>query len=456
VTSQELTLSTGASPVSDVPEGAPRGVPATPEILMIGGAAYTTRFVLDLARQVQSTGRFRLSSLGLGDQSAARSEIPSDLFARQFAFPTLPPRPRTLRQNARLLRLLVHAAYCHVARFAPESANGASIRRPLKRRIARRLDALRLHTETLPLIAGFDVYHYHSLEPARLCLLSVLPVGAKTVLSIWGSDLMRIAGTSDYVDQLAACNRADVITVSSLEIREILLSKFGRHLAPKVRLALLGATLLDEVDRCRGQRAAFLEGFGLPEDSITVCIGNSASRGNQHIEVVRQLARLGPSHTRRVCLLFPLSHRPHATYVAELRALAATVPFRSIFLDRKMTNREVAGLRCGTDVLIHVPISDAFSAAMLESIYAGSLVITGAWLPYSRLRASRIHFHELHQLDELPGLLARVIDSIDAERRNSMPNPARIRELVHPTRTVDAWVAIYDELVADTASRAAS
>lgn len=447
---------TVANPSFNDPAQEPRGVPATPDILMIGGAAYTTRFVLDLARHVQSTGRFRLSSLGLGDQSAARSEIPSDLFARQFAFPTLPPRPRTLRQNARLLRLLVRAAYYRVARFAPESANGARIRRPLKRRIVRRLDALRLHTETLPLIAGFDVYHYHSLEPAWLGLLSVLPVGAKTVLSIWGSDLMRIAGTSDYVDQLAACNRADVITVSSLEIREILLSKFGRHLAPKVRLALLGVTLLDEVDRCRGQRAAFLGSLGLQEDCITVCIGNNASRGNQHIEVLQQLARLEPSRARRVCVLFPLSHRPHPTYVAELRAVAATVPFRSVFLDRKMTNQEVAGLRCATDVLIHVPISDAFSAAMLESIYAGSLVITGAWLPYSRLRAAGIHFHELHQLDDLPALLAGVIDAIDVEREKAMPNPPRIRELVHPTRAVGAWLAIYDELVARTASWTAS
>ena len=431
-------------------------MPATPEILMIGGAAYTTRFVLDLARQVQGTRRFRLSSLGLGDQNAARSEIPSDLFARQFAFPTMPPRPRTLRQNARLLRLLVSAAYQRVPGSVPESADGARIRRPFKRRMERRLDALRLRTETLPLIAGFDVYHHHSLEPARLCLLSVLPRGRedRSVGLGLGPDAHR--RHSDYVDQLAACNRADVITVTSLEIREILLSKFGRHLAPKVRLALLGVTLLDEVDRCRGQRAAFLESCGLPEDCITVCIGNNANRGNQHIEVLQQLARLEPSHARRVSVLFPLSHRPHATYVAELRAAAATVPVRSVFFDRRMTNREVAGLRCGTDVLIHVPISDAFSAAMLESIYAGSLVIAGAWLPYSRLRAARIHFHELHQLDDLPGLLARVIDSIDEERRNAMSNPPRIRELVHPTRTVDAWVAIYDELVAHTASRAAS
>ena len=284
-----------ADPVSDGPAGAPRGARTTPEILMIGGAAYTTRFVLDLARQLRSTSRFRLSSLGLGDEDAARSEIPSDLFARQLAFPTLPPRPRTLGQNARLLRLLVSAAYGREASPIAEAPDGTRIRRPLRRQIQRRLDALQLRTETMPLIAGFDVYHHHSLEPARLGLLSVLPPTAQTVLSVWGSDLMRIAGTSDYVDQLAACNRADVITVTSVEIREILLSKFGRHLAPKVRLALLGVTLLDEVDQCRGQRAAFLESCGLPEDCITVCVGNNANRGNQHVEVLQQLARSSPA-----------------------------------------------------------------------------------------------------------------------------------------------------------------
>jgi hypothetical protein len=445
-----------ASPSFDAPAQGRLDSATRPQVLMIGGAAYTTRFVLDLARQIHGTGRFRLASLGLADEEAARSEIPPDLFTRQFPYPTRVARPRTLRQGAALLRLLVSPASRRAPKSERESADGARISRPLKQRIERRLDALRLRTETVPLIAGFDVYHHHSLEPERLALLSALPGAARTVLSVWGSDLLRTAGTSEYADQLAACARADVITVTSVEIREVLLSKFGRHLAPKIRMALLGVELLDEIDECRGQRKAFLESVSLPDDCITVAIGNNASRSNQHLEVLRRLARLEPRCARRVAILLPLSYRPHPGYVAELRATAEEVGLRPVFLDRKLSNREIALLRRGTDVFIHVPISDAFSAAMLESVYAGSVLITGAWLPYSRLRAARIHFHELYQLDELPALLARVVDGIDVERQKAVSNAARIREVVHPTRTVGAWTSIYAELSGQSFSRVAS
>ena len=424
---------------------------------MICGGTYTTRFVIDMARELRHSGRFRLSTLGLGDPQASRSEVPPEMFARRLEFPTMPPRPRSLRQNARIVRWLVATAYQRLSAGsgAPDAADGSRLRRPLRRRIERGLERLRLQRETVPQVAGFELYHHHSLEPEGLGLLSVLPAPAKVVLSIWGSDLMRNAGAGAYVDQLAACNRADIITVTSLEIREILLAKFGRHLAPKVRLALLGVTLLDEVDRCRGQRTAYLESIGLPEDCVTVCIGHNASRGNQHVEVLRQLARLEPRHAQRVRVILPLSYRPNDTYVVELRAVAATLPIRCAFLDRRLSDREVGLLRSGSDIMIHVPISDAFSAAMLESLYAGSVLVTGAWLPYSRLRAATVHFHELYQFDDLPALLARLIDSIDAERQRAAPNAPRIRELVHPNRTFRDWVAVYDELLAEPAPRVA-
>jgi hypothetical protein len=428
------------------------------EILMVCGAPYSTRFIIDMARELRLSGRFQLSALGLGDPEAARSETAPDVFARRLDFPRHPPRPRSLRQNARIVRWLVGTAYRRLAAGgeAPDAADGSRLLRPLRRRVERSVERLRLQRETVPRIAGFELYHHHTLEAAGLGLLSVLPASAKIVLSIWGSDLMRSAGPSDYVDQLAACNRANLITVTSLEIREILLSKFGRHLAPKVRFALLGVTLLDEVDRCRGQRAAFLRSVGLRADGVSICVGNNASRGNQHVEVVKQLARLGPRQADRVQVIVPLGYRqPHDTYVAELQAVAEKLRVRCVFLERRLSDQEVGMLRCASDVMIHVPISDAFSAAMLESLYAGGVLVTGAWLPFSRLRAASVHFHELHRFDDLPALLGRLIDGIEGERQRATANAARIRELVHPSQTFRRWVAIYDELLAAPAAEGA-
>jgi hypothetical protein len=425
---------------------ADRFVGRTPTVLMIGGAAYTTRFVTDLAKQMTASGRVTLSCLGLGDQEAARSEVDRGGFAHQFVMPPAPARPRTVRQATRMIPALLRAAITPEPSWAARA--NAHVRRPLREIIARRMSAEQYRVALAGSLHDYDIYHYHSLETGRLPVLWALPSHALVVLSVWGSDLLRSAGTFEYVDQLAACERATIITVTSLEIREILLSKFGRHLAPKIRLALLGVSLLDEIDRCGSSRDGFLESWGVSPERVTICIGNNASPGNQHLEVIDRLSSLPERHRSRVTLLVPLSYRPaNRAYRESICVALQRGPLSYRIFDSPLSDREVAMLRCATDMLIHVPVSDAFSAAMLETLYAGGILIAGAWLPYSELRRAQISYEPISALDDLTGAVASALDDVDARRRAARDNRARIRALVHPTETVRTWFGIYDEVL---------
>ncbi len=426
-------------------EGRPAGA-RVPHVLMIGGAAYTTRFVADLSRQLATTGRYTFSSLGLGDPAAARSELDGRTFAHQLLMPRTPARPRTARELARLVPALVRAAAVREPSWAANA--NAHVHRPFRQRIARRLDAQQCRAALGRFLGHYDIYHYHSLETGRLPVLWVLPSDAPVILSVWGSDLLRTAGTLDYADQLGACERANLITVTSLEIREILLSKFGRHLAPKIRLALLGVSLLDEIDRCAGTRERFLASLDIAPDRVTICVGNNASPGNQHLEIIDRLCQLPERYRSRVALLVPLSYRPaNRDYQASLCAALERGDLLYRLLDSPLSDQQVAMLRCATDILIHVPVSDAFSAAMLESLYAGGLLITGAWLPYSELRRAQISCDTISALADLPGTVMNVLDDFDARRRGATDNRRRVRALVHPTNTVHSWIRIYDEFL---------
>jgi hypothetical protein len=327
------------------------------------------------------------------------------------------------------------------------SAN-AHVRRPFRQFITRRLGAQQCRSALGRSIRGFDIYHYHSLETTRLSVLWLLPVDARVILYVSGSDLLRSAGTLQYADQLGMCERADVITVTSLEIREILLSKFGRHLASKIRLALIGVSLLDDIDRVRGSRDRFLGSLGLSADRVTICIGNNASPGNQHLKVIDRLSQLPEKYRSQVTVLVPLSYRPaNREYRASLAAALENRQLSHHIFDTALSDREVALLRCATDILIHVPISDVFSAAMLETLYAGGLLITGTWLPYSELRGAQVSFDAISTLDDLPGAVTAVLDNFDDRRQAAMANPDRVRALVHPTQTIRTWINIYDQLL---------
>lgn len=430
-----------------------RFVRSVPNVLMIGGAAYTTRFVTDLARQISASGRVTLSCLGLGDHEAARSEVDRGGFVHQFPMP--PARPETVRQATRLIPALLRAAIMREPSGAAHAS--AHVRRPFRQTIARWMNAEQCRAALGGSLLDYDIYHYHSLETARMPVLWLLPPVARVVLSIWGSDLLRSAGTLEYVDQLAACERANIITVTSLEIREILLAKFGRHLAPKVRLALLGISLLDEIDRCAGHRRAFLESFGVPPDRVTICVGNNAGPGNQHMEVIARLTDLPQRYRSRIVLLVPLSYRPgNRDYTSALRAALEKGPLPYRMFDGALSDSEIAMLRHATDILIHVPVSDAFSAAMLETLYAGGHLITGAWLPYSELRRCHVSFDEIYTVDELTGAVAFALDNLAAKRRSAADNRPLVRALVHPTKTVQSWISIYNEFLGSDEMSAAS
>ena len=66
------------------------------------------------------------------------------------------------------------------------------------------------------------------------------------------------------------------------------------------------------------------------------------------------------------------------------KAAAAGLEFRIV--QRYLDRQELAAFRIASDILIHLPVSDALSGTVLETVYAGNAVITGSWLPYSPFR----------------------------------------------------------------------
>jgi hypothetical protein len=99
------------------------------------------------------------------------------------------------------------------------------------------------------------------------------------------------------------------------------------------------------------------------------------------------------------------------------------------------------------DVLIYMPESDALSASALETIYAGNILVAGAWLPYGPFRRLGLPFVEVEEYDQLstviPGLLnqPRMLKSeLDALQQ-------KIDESFLPNATVPSWIRIYSELM---------
>lgn len=410
-------------------------------VLVIAGSNYTDRIACSFADHLQRLGPYRCSSLGAGESRGQPGQPDYNVFESIHAFPALEWPPRTLRGGFRLVADHAASLLPSRRRRIPAMMEGLPIMAKWYQRAL-----LESYARELPtLVRPYDVCQWMCFEPYRLPALGCFPHESKVIMAVFGSDLLRTSGVEAYSIQLQACERAARIVVPSIEMREIFLTKFGRRFSEKMRLAFLGTPMLDEVDRARGDTAAFRDRYRLPSDKIVVCVGNNGSRSNQHLAILAALAELPPRHRDRIVAVLPMTYGAEGTYLRAVREAAdrSGVEFR--LLDNPMSDADTARLRVCTDVLVLVPISDLFSAGLAETLYAGGVVITGAWLSYGFLRRRGIHYHEVEDSSEITANLARVLGNIAEEKEKSAANAACIRDLKSWDRVIHGWARIYEE-----------
>ncbi len=416
-------------------------------LAMVSGTAWADWWVSAHARTVASLGHYQLAALlNRTPPRAPLSDEEAGFRARRY-FPEV-GRPQGLAGWAKLMREAT-ATFSVGARATADRA--CHVLRtgciPWRQRTRERLFRWRFLRDLTPWLGQFDLIHWQAVDPDRLPAFDCLPAGRRVVLSFLGSDLWRTSGTVEYLLQGRACERADVITVGSAEMANALLAKWGRHLEPKLRFAGYPVTNLEAVLACREQRADFRARLGISPEQVLVCVGNNGTPGNQHLPILRALASIEEPLRRRLVAVIPFTYGGDATYRAALTAEARTQPYETRVLETYQTEAEVGALRASTDVFIHLPITDQLSAAMLEAVCAGAVLVTGSWLPYSRLRTSRIYFHEVAQAADVTACLNHLLVTLPEQRERARGNTERVLAAFHPRVTAGQWDAIYQELL---------
>ena len=417
-------------------------------VLMIAGASFTDVLVNQYARHVSAGSPHEFSALGLGNSAGRPAEPTTYRFAESRPFPRPEWPPQGLKD--------VLGAVSALALSSPPPGGVGHLRDsslPQKHTLYQRL-LWGEYRRTLPrFFRSFDVFHWHCIDPSRLAALHLIPPGGKVILTPWGSDLYRTAGITEYTRQLHACRRADVITMPSPEMREVLLAKFGRELSSRIRLVRYGTEKLDVIDRVKREGKTSLSKVNLPPNRLVVCVGNAGSRFNQHVQILRSLHNLSPSLAARITLVLPMTYtRPDPRYLATVRDAIPPNLTDAVILTGPLSSEEVAQFRCSIDILIHLPVSNAFSAAMCEALYAGAVLITGSWLPYSPLRTSGVHYREVSEVSDTPDALRLAVENYEQEKLRTRTAPAVIRSLVSWQAVAPQWRSLYDQHLSETAA----
>ena len=118
-----------------------------------------------------------------------------------------------------------------------------------------------------------------------------------------------------------------------------------------------------------------------------------------------------------------------------------------VVLDDYFLDDDLALLRLATDIFLHMPESDALSAALTETAYAGGVTITGDWLPYSPFKKAGMHLLYCAACSDVTATIAANLeDFIGLRQRMAHQNILAVQNNFFPTVTTDGWLKIFDEL----------
>lgn len=302
-------------------------------------------------------------------------------------------------------------------------------------------------------VAEIDVFHVHGVSDARftnqlLIGRSSLPI----VVSCWGSDVLRVGKISEIKEQKKLLDRANVVTVSSPEFREIVLAKFGQCLRSKMRIAQFSPDLEGVL---RGSRevegVCFRESHRIGKDKICFGIAHNGHPGNQHLSILSGLDDLDQKLKERLFLVIPMTYGAQPEYVRKIRNKLEQLGIDFVVLTDFMTPTEVVGLRLALDVFVFAPQTDSFSATVSQALAAGVECILGSWLPYKLRTSAGFLYSQIDSPSEVGKALTYVVENYLGDADRQQTNKELSETFFEPAALGKAWKNVYREAL-DSAS----
>lgn len=293
--------------------------------------------------------------------------------------------------------------------------------------------------------------HIHYLNKQNLLWMDVLPKTCKVILSFWGSDLMTTpGGITEYQIQYTALRKAHVITTQTLDLRTILLSKYGQELLPKVHCMTFDPLsaktgLIKDVSSIKSRRELKMK-YNIVQEKICIQVGYSAALGQNHLSIIKQIEALPQSQKDCLAIFIPLTYNASGDYVPGLLKELQKVSFQTIPILEYVTDREMQSIISCCEIFISMRENDALNGAMIESLYAGNVVITGSWLPYGIYQRNTIYFQQIDQISDLKNKLSEVIENMNTIKEQVKGNKAKLESLFNPNEIAKRWANIYAAL----------
>ncbi|WP_126491544.1 hypothetical protein [Shewanella baltica] len=254
-------------------------------------------------------------------------------------------------------------------------------------------------------------------------MIRIYKLCSKNVTSvIWGSDIFK-SKKRQYKRLSKIFLNSDIVNCCTPEIEKALnnllkstvkIRDFGKVKISRLKFGVLGLDYVKDVLEnpsitfdSKNEDIKVIEG-AKKENKIIVTIGYNGSRNQQHLKIISAIA--GVENINNYFFVVPMTYGSDEGYYNDILNFLKSNCFNFVVIRKFLDNYDVASLRILTDMFIQLQITDAFSASMMEHLYAGSSVITGKWLNYVELQDSNLSLVEISSFSQLPEALKESLE----------------------------------------------
>lgn len=295
----------------------------------------------------------------------------------------------------------------------------------------------------------FDVVHVHGVDVNRAEIaIGLRDNTEKLILTIWGSEFLR---SSDKMKEKYRryYDRADWITFTSEGVCRKFKEYYGGRYQSHMKVTHVAFGIFDYIDHAlmSQTRAEIRQHWKIGTDgSIMVFVAHNGSPAQRHIEITRELEHLSEDVKGRITLLYTMTYGvKDPGYLKELKKAAESTGCRYVILTDYLNEEKMAELRTICDILIHAQTTDAYSGSVMETLYAGGIVLNGRWLRYEDIPDCDKRMVEFDTIEEIPEKLTEVVNNIVYYKHRFPDNSKVMRSINGREETTREWLALLGE-----------
>lgn len=276
------------------------------------------------------------------------------------------------------------------------------------------------------IIRKYDIVHFHMFYPGIFFLTPFFK--KNVVMTLWGSDVLKSNRLKKKLLGLTL-KKVKTVTCTNPSFQDKIIEYYP-FISNRIKVFPYMLKYVWLVDRFYLDRTL--------SKKFRIVVGSNSNTAQNHLKILEAIgnSRLDVNSYQ---LIIPLTYgRGSNEYKLKISDSVKSLGCSYEIIEEPLSDRGLVELRLNCELLINVQDSDQLSGAMLETLCADNIVVTGSWLNYNALKELGVKFYEIESISDL----SEFLEKVDLNERPS--NRKIITEEFLPQNVLCKWLKVYD------------